>query len=175
MTLRRTFDPAFLNQVVNHADVRPWLGQDRASPISMDALVANFENIALVNEFGGFVFVKLGRGIYEVHTQFLPSGRGENAVMAARQAARYMFKDASASVLLTDVPEDNHGAMRLALATGFEVIRDRFDEGGVLSGKEQIIHELEMTREQFFSASQGWGHDKIAPTKKERSAACQLH
>lgn len=175
MTLRRTFDPAFLNQVVNHADVRPWLGQDRASPISMDALVANFENIALVNEYGGFVFVKLGPGIYEVHTQFLPSGRGEKAVNAARQAARYMFKEAHASVLITDVPEDNSGALRLALATGFEQLRDRFDDGGILSGKEQIIHELEMTREQFFKASKGWGSDKITQSEMDRSGLCQLH
>ena len=175
MTIRRTFDPAFLNQVVNHADVRPWLGQDRASPISMDALIANFENIALVNEWGGFVFAKLGPGIYEVHTQFLPAGRGERAVTAARQAARYMFKEAKAEVLLTDVPEDNSGALRLALATGFEQLRDRFDDSGILSGKEQIIHELEMTRERFFKASKAWGPDKMASSKDDRSAPCQLH
>ena len=174
MTIRRTFDPTFLNEVVNHAEVRPWLGQDRASRISMDALIANPDNVALVNDHGGFIYVMRALREYEVHTQFLPRGRGASAVTAAKASLRYMFDVMNAKLIVTDVPDDNSGAMRLALGVGFEHVRDRFDEDGRLSGVEQFIHELELTRQGFLNASKGWTPEQM-PVSEMVAVACQLH
>lgn len=174
MTLRRTFDPTFLNKVVNHAEVRPWLGMDRGSRLSMDALIANTDNVALVNEHGGFIYVLKAPGEYEVHTQFLPSGRGALALTAAKESLRYMFGVMGAERIVTDVPDDNNGARRLALSVGFKHVRDRFDEGGELSGVEQVIHELELTRQGFLNAAEAWSRDKM-PTSEMGAATCQLH
>lgn len=171
MSLCRTFDPAFLNEVVNHPEVRPWLGKDRVSPIDMSAVVENPVNVVLVNDHGGFVFYWREPYVYEVHTQFLPSGRGPQAQEAAREAVRYMFKAISADKILTDVPEDNGPALGLALKTGFKIASNRFDHGGEYSGKAQRIHELELTRARFEEASRHWADDTM-PAQNEGARQC---
>lgn len=164
MTLRRTFDPAFLNEVVNHPEVRPWLGGDRASPIDMTALVTDARNVTLVNEGGGFIFVAHSPNVYEVHTQFLPSGRS-GVAEAAREAVGMMFRDFGADVILTDVPEDNGPALGLALKAGFQISGSRYDVGGAFSGTAQRIHELELTKETFAKASQAWRSGTMPETE----------
>lgn len=158
MSLRRTFDATFLNQVVNDPRVRPWLGGDRKSRLDLQPAI-DAGAIALINRDGGFLFVPKGEGVFEVHTQFLPSVKGK-AVWFAREAARYMFKTVGAEKLVTDVPEDNQAALALALKTGFEIDRTRNDDGKE-TGKAQRILELDFTRSAFFKASAQWDGDTI--------------
>lgn len=171
MTLIRTFDATFLNEVVNHAEVRPWLGTDRVSRIELAPLLADSGNIALVNEHGGFVFVQRKPDCYEVHTQFLPEGRGRSAIMAAREAVRYVFQRAFAKVVTTDVPEDNLAALGLALKTGFVITGERQDDGA-FSGKPQRILELTLSRERYFNVSAGWRTGTMEPQSVKEPAPC---
>jgi len=158
MSLRRTFEATFLNQVVNDPRVRPWLGGDRKSRLDLQPAIDEGA-IALINRDGGFLFVPKGEGVFEVHTQFLPSVKGK-AVWFAREAARYMFKTIGAEKLVTDVPEDNQAALGLALKTGFDIDRTRNDDGSE-TGKAQRIFELDFTQSAFFKASANWGSDTL--------------
>lgn len=115
-----TRDAAFLNSVANHPDVRPWLGTDGASPIDFAPLLARQGTFALVNEHGGFVFVSDdGGATYEFHTQFLPEGRGREALKAAHEAAQTMFGDIGVEELRTYVPHENRAALGLVRLAGF--------------------------------------------------------
>lgn len=143
MSLRRTFDATFLNQVVNDPRVRPWLGGDRKSRLDLQPAI-DAGAIALINRDGGFLFVPKGDGVFEVHTQFLPSVKGK-AVRFAREAARYMFKQVGAEKLVTDVPEDNQAAFGVALGAGWEI--------ALASGSEPRVFHMELTKAAFFRLS----------------------
>lgn len=159
-TLRRTFEATFLNQVVNHESVRPWVGGDRSARLDLTSVVEDHANVALINRHGGFVFVQKEPHVYEVHTQFLPAGRGESLRYAC-EAARYMFGVIGAERLVTDVPDDNRPALNLAIAVGFVPCGSREDDGAT-SGKPQKIRELEFDRASFFKASKRWDGVKIS-------------
>lgn len=118
--MKRTKDAAFLNEVANHPDVRPWLGLDGKSEIDLTGLLDQPGNFALVNDHGGFVFMHEGGGVYELHTQFLPSGRGRLAVSAALEIEFLMFTLYGATLLKTYVPHENRGALGLVRLAGFE-------------------------------------------------------
>src|SRR5687768_12316560 len=105
MTLQRSTDAAFLNQVVDNPEVSRWmLGFE--PPYDLSPLVANPDNIFLANEHGGFLFLKQEQYTYGVHTQFLPEGRG-NSLPLARDAAFWMFTQSDALAIETYVPVDN--------------------------------------------------------------------
>jgi hypothetical protein len=114
--IRRSFDPTLLNAVANHPEVRPWLGGD--GEIDFTPLLDNAANVALVNEHGGWLQVYLDHGLYEVHSQFLPEGRGD-LVADMRAALRYMFTQTDCIELVTRVPDGNLAAKGLARAAGF--------------------------------------------------------
>lgn len=115
--LQRSTDAALLNRVVNHPEVARWmLGFE--PPYDLSPLIQNPANIFLANEHGGFLFLKQEHDVYEVHTQFLPEGRG-NSLPLARDAAFWMFTQSDALAIQTYVPESNLPALRLTQAMGF--------------------------------------------------------
>lgn len=115
--LKRTLDAAFLNQIANMPEVRPWLGGEGA--LDLTAPIANIANVTLVNEYGGFVGMKLESGLYECHSIFSPEGHGANAVEATREGLRYLFVATDCIEVVTKVPSNNPGALGLARAAGF--------------------------------------------------------
>lgn len=118
--IKRTLDPAFLNGVCNHPEVRPWLGGE--GPIDLSDLIHNPNNFAMVGEFGGWLAHKLEIGRYEVHTQILPEGRGEWAMEGAEISSRYMFTETDCMELVTRVPESNKAALLFSKSQGFQEI-----------------------------------------------------
>ena len=125
VTLRPTRDATFLNTVANHPDVRPWLlAEDGPAPLDFKDVIENPDNVSLVTETGGFVFMRHEDGIYEVHSLFIPEGRGTHTITAMRQAAQYMFVETDCMELLTKVPVNNTAAKGLARLAGFT---HRFD------------------------------------------------
>lgn len=105
--LKRTFDPALI---------------DRASGVDTSSLVRNVDNVTLVNDHGGFVLEKYAEGTYEVHTQFLPEGRGLSALRAAREGARFMFLSTDCVEILTKCPDGNKPAAVLTRHMGFRKV-----------------------------------------------------
>jgi hypothetical protein len=123
--LRRTFDAAQVNHVLNHPEVRPGLGG--SDPLDATDLINNPANIALFNDLGGFIFTPLDADLYEVHTQFTPEGRGADLVTTTLEALRWVFTRTPAMQIVTKCPKSNPGALGLARAIGGTHLFDRND------------------------------------------------
>jgi hypothetical protein len=120
--MRRTCKSEDLNRIGNDPSVRPWLGGD--VPADFSTALDNIDNIALVSEYGGFVFFNHGAGRYEGHALFSPSRPSQSAVHAMRDALVYMFTSTPCVELITKVPIDNRATHGLARLAGFQ---KRFD------------------------------------------------
>jgi hypothetical protein len=86
-------------------------------------VVANPANHALEGAHGGWIFVRHGPEIYELHTLIAPAGRGRAAAEEWKQAARYIFTATDAREIVTRVPAHNRGA---AVAARICEFRERF-------------------------------------------------
>lgn len=117
--LWRTFDAEQVGAVMNHTDVRPHIGPG-PDVIDPAGFLADPRNIALFNEHGGFLFHCHAPGVYEVHTQFLKSGRGRQALEAAKYAAFAMFTQTDCMEIFTKIQADNKRAIWLTEAMGFD-------------------------------------------------------
>lgn len=116
--IERHTTAAWLNTVINHAAVRPWVapGDER---IDLTEAVSDARNILLMGEHGGCLFIEIGPGIYEVHTQVLPAGRGAWTRALSEACAHYLFTRTPAYEIVTRVPEGHVAAKAGALAQGF--------------------------------------------------------
>ncbi len=111
--LRRHTDAQFLNTVVNHPEVRPWVGSPSTGELDMSRVVEDPHNFVLMAEYGGVVFHFCQPGLYEAHTQVLPEGRGDWTVSMVNMALSRMFTMTSAVEIITRVPEGNIPALKL--------------------------------------------------------------
>lgn len=127
LTVCRTFDPAFLNGVMNHPEVRPYIGGATEGPIDCAPVVLNEANFALCNEFGGFLCEGYGNGVYEAHSQFLPEGRGEASRRAMMDAIRYLFTRTDAHQILGKFPKDNEAIIKFGTKGGYRPLFERDD------------------------------------------------
>lgn len=121
--IRRTMNAAFLTEVANHPEVRPWLGAPDIPVLDLTPLVGNPENIAIETKGGGWILQAMAPGVYEIHSLFLPEGRGKPFMAGAREMLRYVFTATDATEILTKCPDDNGGARMAASLVGF---RERF-------------------------------------------------
>jgi hypothetical protein len=132
--IRRTFDPALLNTVINHPEVRPWMAPgDHA--LDVTPVVGNPANYALVTEGGGFLLHCLEPGLYEVHSQFLPEHRTHTRE-AMRAGFEYMFTRTDCVQIVTQVPDNNRAAQCLAKAARFRPMFHRKE--GLLGPTEYV-------------------------------------
>jgi hypothetical protein len=110
------FDAAFLNEVANHPEVRPWLGCGDV-PLDFSDQAADPRNIVLRGETGVFFLHPLEGGCYEVHSLFLPGSR--EAPRLAQEGFRYLFAATDCLEVVTKVPAANRRAHGLARWVGF--------------------------------------------------------
>jgi hypothetical protein len=115
--IERTFDAAFFNRICNLPEVRPWIAM-ADGPVDTTAVVENPLNFALRNEYGGFILLNHGRGVYSVHSQFASEGRG-TTVAAMRAGFDFMFTRTDCMKIFSHVPDSNKPAQGLARAAGF--------------------------------------------------------
>lgn len=115
----RTFDATLLNSVVNHPDVRPWLGG--TGEIDLSEVIADPANITLETEHGGYILARHPylHGVYEAHSQFLPEGRGEEAAAARDEGFRWLFTHTDCVEVITRVPSINRAALAYTKQSGF--------------------------------------------------------
>ena len=119
MLIERHTTAERLNAILNHPSVRPDVAPPSAGVLDLSDGVANQNNVLLLGPNGGCLFVKLMYGIYEVHTQALPDGRGPEMRQVAEECVDWMFSRTDAFEVTTRVPEKHRLAEALALATGF--------------------------------------------------------
>ena len=107
-----------INEIVNHPEVRPWvgLGEDY---LDLTPVAQNNNNIVLVGDWGGIIFYYLQFGMYECHTQAMPEGRGAWIDRFCTEAARWMFTRTPCFEIMTRVPKPHISAKHLAMAHGF--------------------------------------------------------
>lgn len=121
-TVKRSRNVAHFDRVANHDSVRPCLGGD--GELKLAGVIENVNNYAFETANGGYILLDCGAGRYDVHSFFLPEGRGIEAMGAMREVSAYMFTHTDCTEGRTTVPDANPGAMALAKRGGFE---HRFD------------------------------------------------
>lgn len=124
--LHRETTPERINALVNHPEVRPWVAPG-AGEIDVSAQVLNPNNILLMGEHGCCAFLKLLPGIYEVHTQVLPSGRGAWTQELLRSCFYWMFLRTDCYEIVTRVPQGHIAAkaVAIALSLNLEFVREK--------------------------------------------------
>lgn len=178
-TLSRTMDAAFLNGVANHCAVRPALGGK--GPLDLSTLIANPANVAMQTEHGGFLVIKQEPGIYEVHTLFLPKGRGPELIDPVADGLRFMFAETDCIELQTKVPAGNSSAARLALVAGFQTQFIRDDAWMGLDGSLEPVAYQTLTFDRWKAqdaALVGLGrdfHDRLEDAKAAAGSTLEAH
>jgi hypothetical protein len=107
-----------LNRIVNDPAVYPWVCGEHTGPLDMTEAVADPNNVLLMGQHGGILFIQLQPGLYESHTQVLKEGRGEWALSMVRACLHWMFTRTDAFEIMTKCPKGNLGARALAKAIG---------------------------------------------------------
>lgn len=114
--MERTFNAKYVNEVINHPSVWPFVAQGAAGALDVTSVVANQANVTLTCEGGALVFVCHEPGVYEVHTQFLEDFRGAYALERTEEALDFMFTRTDAMELQSKVPANNAPARGLVRA-----------------------------------------------------------
>lgn len=133
--LEREFSAKRINEVLNHPEVRPSIA-DGNGPVDITEQVRDPKNVLLMGKFGGCFCYQLAPGIYEVHTQVLPEGRGPWALAFVKAGSHFMFTKTDAVEIVTRVPHGHGTARTLSVAAGmqFELTRpDGCKFGGKLT------------------------------------------
>lgn len=118
MIVERSTDAGFINRVANHPDVRPFLHWPQDRDVDLTPYVQNPNNLLLQGEFGGMLIIQHLAGLYELHTQIIPEGRGAWALKMAHDCVEYLFTRTNAVEVFTRVPQGNVAALALTKACG---------------------------------------------------------
>lgn len=122
--IHRSRDVAFFNAVANDPAVRPFMGgEDGPNGLDLAPLIENPAVVTLRAAHGGWIYVPILAGAYELHTLFLPEGRGRPHLRAAVEGFRFMFVETDCLEILTKCPDDNGAARWASSHLGF---RERF-------------------------------------------------
>lgn len=119
--IRRTLDGAFLTEIANRPDIRPMIGPGDGF-VDLRPVAANPANYVIEADHGGWLLEAKGPGVYEIHSLFLPEGRGAMFFRNAREMLRYMFTRTDCTEIWTKCPDDNPGARMAALKCGFKEV-----------------------------------------------------
>lgn len=107
--MERSFDYARADEIIHHPDVFPWVSfDDTPRDMSIGPLVQDERNVLMLGEQGGFFLhcKNEAQDAYELHTFYLPEGRGRGVHDDARVMFQFMFCETSASKIYTTVPDD---------------------------------------------------------------------
>jgi hypothetical protein len=100
-------DAAFANDVLNDAEVFGLVAFDGTQRLDISPHVGVNGNVLLTTAHGGFLFIRQEPGVYQLHTFFRKDGRGRHALLAAHDAADFMFLQTDCLEILTVAPDDN--------------------------------------------------------------------
>lgn len=177
--LKRSLDPAPFNEIANHPEVRPWLG-GADGPLDLSAVVCNPSNVCFLSEVGGFIAHKLMDARYEVHSLFLPEGRGGLAIECAREGLAFMFCATDCTELVTKCPDGNGAALGLARLSGFQEQFRR--ERAWASGADRVGVSYQalslqrwIARDAECLAGGHWFHEKLTAAKGFAGSELPVH
>jgi hypothetical protein len=125
-------DKALIEAIVHHPAVRPHVLP--AGAVFDATPYLSPPHVALVAEGGCFLGAAHGGGRYEAHTNFVPSGRGRNALRQMHLALMYMFLRTDCQTIVTQVPIANMAADWATRCVGFRFL---FEAPRVWPGEAQ--------------------------------------
>lgn len=120
-TLQRCFDADPINALANDPAIRPFIGGDPSIPLDLTDSVKDRENVCLMGDHGGFLLIRTGKRVYEVHTMIRPEGRGQWSREAANMARDVMFDVFDAERLWTLVPREADNVRKFTEDAGLHV------------------------------------------------------
>lgn len=117
--MRRTLDATAFNEIANDPEVRPWLGG--IGSLDLGAVVGNPDNFAFLTDGagGGYIYIKIGLGLYAAHTLAVSAARGRPMLRAMKESLNFLFAATDALEVTTVVPDGNEAASRWADIAGF--------------------------------------------------------
>lgn len=148
VAIQRSFDPEVLNAVVNDPAVYPWVHGGKEGPLDLTDIVKDPRNVLLAGEHGSMLFMPMAPGLWELHTQVLPSGRGAWTLGLGASAFGWMFTHTDAVEVLTRVPVGNVGAASAVRRAGFSEQWSQAD-GWVYEGKDVGVGIWSWTLQQW--------------------------
>lgn len=180
LCVSREYSADRINAIVNHPEVRPWVGEPHQGYLDLTPIVANPANILLMGEGGGFMLIQQEPGIYEVHSQFLPEARGKVALQAAQDASRYMFTRTDCVEIRTKVPDGNVAAEAFARLMKYEL---QFWRPNVWTGPSGLVGAkfYAQTLNQWVNTAPGigksghWFHEKLEAAKIAKGSILPVH
>lgn len=166
VSIQRFTDAAHINAILNHPEVYPFVRGPVEGPLDFTAFLQSDDVYALFGEHGGQIYVRLQSGLFEVHSQFLPEGRGDYAIAVTRASLRWMFTRTDAVECLTRCPLNNPAAKALARGIGgqFQWTNPRgwFADGKPVAAEIWSLTLQEWTRTAPGLAATGkWFHDRL--------------
>jgi len=138
--IERTEDAGLIRGVMTHPQIYPNISDDASppaeefQPVMAEALwyVAAYVDDELMGVFALFP----QNGIcWEVHTCLLPKAWGRHSRMIVREGIRWVFENTPCKRIITNVPEYNRLALKLACDAGmkmFGVNKGSFQKNWVL-------------------------------------------
>lgn len=130
MCITRTQDADFINEVVNHPDVRPYVGAADAGYLDLSELADRPEHWFLMGEHGGFLLAWTAPNIYEVHTFIKKSGRGVWGAQARTEGIDFARRH-GARMLWTRIPPKAPHVERFARQGGMQPTGEVIETFGV--------------------------------------------
>lgn len=109
-----------INKFINDPSIREWVSGDFTGVLDATILVNNRDNIFFTSIHGGCGLIKLGSGIYELHTFVLPDGRGAWVKENFSRVRDWMFANTDTTEIRTLCPKNNRMAIGAARFCGFK-------------------------------------------------------
>lgn len=130
MLLGRTQDAGMVNAIVNHPEVRPFVGDPDLGNLDLTDVVRRPEHWFLMGEHGGFGLLWSAPGVHEVHTFITKLGRGVWANKARAEMLRFAQQH-GAKVLWTRIPPKSPHIERFARQGGMQPTGEVIETFGV--------------------------------------------
>jgi RimJ/RimL family protein N-acetyltransferase len=132
--IKTTTDQQFIADCVTHELVWDKLVDDGSPPKELYFPPMQGVTWLRAGEYGVFALHKLNHITSEAHTILLPTARGKS-VEIGKSALKFAFENCDVKRIVTNVPEYNVLALRLALKVGFKEIgvnAKSFQKNGIL-------------------------------------------
>jgi hypothetical protein len=173
--IREERDPGYWARIANDGAVRPTLGGE--GPLDFTEIIQRPDVVALAAPHGGFVFLNIWPTRWELHTMFLPEGRGRNVLRSFGAAAQHMFTATDCAEIVTKAADSNRAAQFMALKAGFRVVFRR--EGAWQDGSG--LNHYALTLDEWTARSGGAleagrrFHDMLTDAKAKDGSALPVH
>ena len=120
--LKRVYNAKRFNAIINDPSILPFVVFGEQKHLDATNLVNDQDNVLLMDNYGAIFFEKIENTIYKAHTQFLPEGRGKNAIEASKEAVEHMFLKTPCIAIIAEIPAYNRASKLIARRVGFKYI-----------------------------------------------------